>query len=325
MTNGPSDRSVSTGQGASTEQGSAVPPAARADVWTYRKILDWTQQRLKDCGAESPRVEAEVLLAHAAGCQRILLYTRLDEPTPEAVRGKMRDLVQRRVKFEPVAYLVGHREFFSLDFDVSRAVLVPRPETESLVMAALDRMPSERPGRVLEIGVGSGCVSVAIAHTRKNARIVAVDISQDALQVAQRNVAKHRLSDRIELRQGSCYEAVVGEMFDLIVSNPPYIRIDEMPGLQADVRLHEPELALVAGDDGLDVVRTLVAEGRNLLREGGSICLEIDPAQVPAVTALFQQHGWGEVVVMKDCNGDERVICAKRDAATNRSSNETVQ
>lgn len=287
--------------------------APRTDVWTYRQILDWTQQKLRDHGSESPRVEAEVLLAHAAKCQRILLYTRLDEATPDAVRKVMRDLVQRRMKSEPVAYLVGHREFFSLDFEVNSAVLVPRPETETLVMAALDRIAENVPARVFEVGVGSGCVSVAIAKSRPNAHVVAVDISGEALAVAKRNIERHGLSDRIELRQGSVFEAVVDDQFDIIVSNPPYIREDEMAGLDSDVRLHEPQAALVAGEDGLSVIRRLIAEGRGKLGPGGSIAIELDPQQVSATATLFHENGWASFAVQKDANDAERVVTALRD------------
>lgn len=281
------------------------------DVWTYRRILDWTQGKLREHGSDSPRVEAEVLLAHAAKCQRILLYTRLDEPTPEAVRAAMRDLVQRRMRAEPVAYLVGHREFFSLDFVVTPAVLVPRPETETLVMSALnwlDNHPDRT--RVLEVGVGSGCVSIAIAKNRPNVSITGVDISDDALAVARQNVDKHGLSDRIDLRSGPTFRAVAGEQFDVIVSNPPYIRLDEMPQLDADVRNHEPGIALAAGDDGLDVVRELMANGRQHLVPGGFMTLEIDPAQVAACRQLFDAAGWADFEVTKDANGDDRVVSA---------------
>lgn len=283
------------------------------DVWTYRRILDWTQQKLREHGSESPRVEAEVLLAHAAKCQRILLYTRLDEATPDNVRATMRDLVQRRMKSEPVAYLVGHREFFSLDFRVNSSVLVPRPETETLVMAALDRLADGQPKLVLEVGVGSGCVSIAIAKTRAQVRVTAVDVSTAAIEIAKENVSRHQLNERVRVLEGPCYSAVAGSKFDLIVSNPPYIRIDEMSTLQKDVRLHEPAQALVAGEDGLDVVRELVASGRDHLNPGGSICLEIDPAQMVATSNLFEAAHWGTIRILRDANGDERVICAARD------------
>lgn len=290
---------------------SQSPSAPAGDAWTYRKILDWTQAKLKERGVESPRVEAEILLAHAAGCQRILLYTRLDEPTPDAVRATMRDLVQRRMKSEPVAYLVGHREFFGLDFLVDRSVLVPRPETETLVMVGLQLLESlPESARVLEVGVGSGCVSVALAKQRPGISVTAVDVSADALVTADRNVEKHGLSGRIELREGETFAAVRGETFDLIVSNPPYIRTDEMAGLDADVRLHEPHGALEAGEDGLDVVRQLIAEGHQHLSQGGAMALEIDPAQMAATAELLAAAGWTGVKRTKDPNGNERVISA---------------
>lgn len=279
------------------------------DTWTYRRILDWTQQKLRETGSDSPRVEAEVLLAHAAGCQRIMLYTRLDDPTPDNVRAVMRELVQRRMKSEPVAYLVGHREFFGIDFFVTSDVLVPRPETETLVMNALDWLKAHPQRRdVLEIGVGSGCVSVTIAKQCDDASIVGVDVSSDALVVAQRNASRHGVEGRLTLLKGSCFQSVVGQRFDLIVSNPPYIRTDEMPGLDADVRMHEPRLALESGADGLDVVREIISQAPGYMTPAARLLMEIDPAQMRPVEKLLSDAGWTAITAQRDANGDERVI-----------------
>ena len=290
-----------------------APAPQAAPDWTYRRILDWTQDALRKHGSDSPRVEAEILLAHAADCQRILLYTRLDEPTPEAVRQTMRSLVQRRMKAEPVAYLVGRREFFSLDFAVSAATLIPRPETETLVMAGLDWL-AEHPGRraVLDVGTGTGCVAAAVAKECADAQVTAVDVSPEAAEVARGNVERLKLSDRVEVLKSDLFAAVAGRTFDLILSNPPYVRTGEIAGLDADVRAHEPHSALDGGADGLDVVRRLIAKGPAFLTPGGRMALEVDPSQIQSCRELFAASGWADVSVAKDANGDERVISATR-------------
>ena len=293
----------------------AAPPRPASNTdWTYRRILDWTQDALKKHGSDSPRVEAEVLLSHAAGCQRILLYTRLDDPTPEAVRTAMRGLVQRRIKAEPVAYLVGKREFFSLPFEVSKDTLIPRPETETLVMAALGWL-EEHPGRrrVAEVGTGSGCVAVALAKHCEDAVVSAVDVSPGATAVAAKNVETNGVSDRVSVVEGDLLGPLGRESFDVLVSNPPYVKSGEIAGLDADVRAHEPRLALDGGDDGLDVVRRLIDEGAAAVEAGGLLAVEVDPGQMAACRGLIDgSAAWGEFAVLKDANGAERVFTAVR-------------
>ena len=292
----------------------AASPTKPPTDWTYRRILDWTQDALKKHGSESPRVEAEVLLAHAADCQRILLYTRLDEPTPDAVRTAMRGLVQRRINAEPVAYLVGRREFFSLPFEVSRQTLIPRPETETLVMAALGWL-EEHPGRrqVLDVGTGSGCVAVAIARNCGDARITAIDVCEEAAAIARQNVTSNAVTDRVDVRVGDLTAPADGEAYDVLVSNPPYVRSDEIPTLQTDVRMHEPRLALDGGADGLDVVRRLVAEGAACVTAGGLLAIEVDPAQIEACRELIEtSEDWTDFAAVRDANGAERVVTAVR-------------
>ncbi|MCA9115838.1 MAG: peptide chain release factor N(5)-glutamine methyltransferase, partial [Planctomycetaceae bacterium] len=223
------------------------------ETWTVQRILDSTTDYLRTHGSESPRLEAEILLAHSRGCRRIELYTRYAEELTDTERTTMRELVRRRAKAEPVAYLVGHREFYALDFQVTTDVLVPRPETETLVLGLLDRADRKQPGRVLDLGTGSGCIAVTVAVNWPLAAVTAVDLSPAAAEVARRNAKQHKVEDRLEVLVGDLYEPLPAQSrFDFIASNPPYIRTDEMAGLPADVAGYEPHLALEGGTDGMD-------------------------------------------------------------------------
>lgn len=285
------------------------------EPWTVRRVLDWTIEHLRKHGSDSPRLEAEVLLAHARGCDRIHLYTRYEEPLAETERTTMRELVRRRAQHEPVAYLVGHREFFGLDFAVGPGVLVPRPETETLVLEILDHLREYTAPRVLDLCTGSGCIAIAIAKNASGASLVAVELDPTAGEYAARNVAGHELGDRIDLRLGDLDDPLeAGERFDAIVSNPPYVTTEEHATLDPDVRLHEPRTALVGGEDGLDVVRRIVSAGMARLEPNGLIALEIDPAQAGTVRELLEAVGFVDVRAVKDANGDLRVVRGRRPA-----------
>ena len=218
--------------------------------WTIGRLLTWTTDFLKKQGSESPRLDAEVLLAHARGSQRIQLYTAFDEVVDDAIRAKFRELVQKRGKGEPVAYLVGRKEFYSLPLRVTSDVLIPRPETEHVVIAVLDllkALPSRtEPWEVADVGTGSGAIAVSIAKHAPQARVTAVDISPAALAVAQDNAQSLDLTDRITFLRSDLLSAVPPETkFDIIVSNPPYILEAEWAQLEPGVRDFEPKLALV--------------------------------------------------------------------------------
>ncbi len=229
-------------------------------VWTVKAILESSAGFLRNKGSESPRLEAEILLAKALGCDRIQLYVKFAQPLTDDQRTAMRDLVRRRATAEPVAYLVGYREFFSKRFAVNRHVLIPRPATETLVLEALDALKPHDAPRVLDLCTGSGCVAVCVAAGHRGAEVLATDLSDDALAVAKENVQTHQAEDRVTLAGGDLFEALPtgAAPFDLILSNPPYVRDDEWDGLDADVRDHEPKLALLSGADGLDHVRRIV-------------------------------------------------------------------
>lgn len=284
-----------------------------ADSWPIRRLLQWTQQFLRDKGLESPRLEAEILLAHVLGCKRIDLYVRSEDVPTDAQRAAFKDLIKRRVEGCPVAYLVGRREFFQLDFEVSPAVLIPRPETEFLVMEALRLLKTANAPRVLDIGTGSGCIALSIAHRHQSAQVTAVDVSSDALAIAERNAKKHGLADRVRFLKSDLFDALAGEKFDLIASNPPYIAASEFAGLARDVRDFEPRLALDGGADGLAVYRRLIAQAPAYLGAGGYLLLEIGATQEEPVRQLLDATGsFSEVAVHSDGQKLPRVVQARQ-------------
>ena len=280
-------------------------------VWTVLDLLRWTTDHFASRGIDTPRLDAEVLLAYALECDRLRLYLEYEKPVEEPERARFRELVQRRADERiPVALLTGTREFWSLSFEVTPDVLVPRPETETLVTAALERLPdAEAELRVLDVGTGSGAVALALATERPKARVVATDLSAAALAVAGRNAERLGLADRVAFAQGDLFEPLAGERFDLVISNPPYIGRGEADSLAPELR-HEPESALYAGADGLEVLRRLVAEASEHLEAGGVLALEIDPRQAPALLQLCTDAGLRDVRVHRDLAGRERAVSA---------------
>lgn len=288
------------------------------EVWTVKKVLDWTIGHLKQHGCDSARLDAEILLAYSRNCQRIQLYTEYDAPMTPEERATMRDLVRRRATLEPVAYLVGFREFFGLDFEVEPGVLIPRPDTETLVMTALD-LVNERPSlAILDVCTGTACIPVAIAANCAAATLTAIELDNHVHGIAQRNIEKHKLADRITLLQGDLFSPLAGDaMFDVITANPPYVTDKEMNTLQPDVRLHEPELALRGGADGLDIVRRLIPEAAGHLTDGGALLLEIGEQQGDAVIELFAASNQYEPAeIVKDLEGRSRVVWARKKPAS---------
>jgi release factor glutamine methyltransferase len=280
-------------------------------VWTVLDLLRWTTDHFASRGIDTPRLDAEVLLAYALECDRLRLYLEYEKPVEEPERARFRALVQRRADERiPVALLTGTREFWSLSFEVTSDVLVPRPETETLVAAALERLPdAEAELRVLDVGTGSGAVALALASERPKARVVATDLSAAALAVAGRNAERFGLTDRVVFAEGDLFEPMAGERFDLVISNPPYIGRAEADSLAPELG-HEPESALYAGADGLDVLRRLVAEASEHLEAGGVLALEIDPRQAPALLQLCSDAGLRDARVHRDLAGRERAVSA---------------
>jgi release factor glutamine methyltransferase len=296
-----------------------MKPAAKAlgtQDWTIGRLLDWTGCHLAEKGSEFPRLDAEVLLAHALGCKRIDLYTRYDEAASEQGRAAYRDLIRQRVEGCPVAYLVGRKEFFSFTFEVGPDVLIPRPDTECLVVECL-RLAKEMPRpRIADIGTGSGAIAVAVAHQHPGATVTATDVSAEALAVAVRNAARNGVAGRVRFLQGDLFAALPpGARFDFILCNPPYISHDELARLPAGVRDYEPRQALDGGADGFAVFARLVDEARRWLEPGGFLLVEIGAPQEQAARRrleAFPEYELSKTIL--DGSGHPRVLRARRKA-----------
>jgi release factor glutamine methyltransferase len=293
------------------------PPAAASEAdrpWTVGRLLTWTTDWLGSRGSGSPRLDAEVLLASVRGCPRIALYTAFDELVADDQRGRFRELVRRRGAGEPVAYLVGEREFFSLPFTVSGAVLVPRPETEGLVVRVLDlcrASPQAAGSRIVDVGTGSGAIAVTLARHLPEARITATDLSPEALQVARGNAARHGVAERIEFVEADLLPE--SGAWDIVVSNPPYVREDEFDQLPPDVRLYEPRAALVAGPQGVEVIDRLAAAAADRLVAGGWLVVEMGPSVAAAAEQAVVRHPQLELQpTLKDLAGLPRILQARR-------------
>ncbi len=275
-------------------------------VWTPLELVRWTADYFRRSGIPSPRLDAELLLAHALARSRLDLYLEFERPVPAAERTRFRELVKRRAEERvPVAYLTGVREFWSLTFHVTPDVLIPRPETETLVRVAVELAPE----RIVEIGTGSGCVSAAIAKELPRAGILAVDSSCAALAVARENLEAHDLASRVELMHGDGLAGVDGS-FDAIISNPPYIPSGELAELPAEVR-HEPRVALDGGPDGLDFVRQFIDEAPDRLARPGWLALEVGCGQARSTEELLRTRGALRIGIHKDLLGIERVVAAQ--------------
>ena len=289
-------------------------PADAAAAWTVGRLLAWTTDWLASRGSESPRLDAEVLLAHVRGCPRIALYTAFDTPVADAERSRFRELVKRRGEGEPVAYLVGSKEFFSLPFAVNKGVLVPRPETEGLVVRTLDLCKALTAPRIIDVGTGSGAIAVTLAKHLPHAVVVATDISPEALAVARDNAARHGVAERIRFVECDLMAAAeAAGPWNVIVSNPPYVREDEFESLPRDVRLHEPRTALVSGPTGVEVVARLAAAAAESLAPGGWLLVEIGPAVAAAAEAVLDaQAGLVREPTLPDIAELPRIVQSRR-------------
>ncbi len=286
----------------------------RNEPWTVTRLLDWTRAYFEKHGVDSPRLCAEILLAHAMGCERIELYTRHDAvPAEEALR-TFRTAIAEAATGRPIAYLTGSKEFFSLSFEVTPDVLIPRPETEVLVERAIHlvRHAGGRIQSILDVGTGSGCIAISLAKHLADVLICASDISKAALEVARRNAERHGLLQRIEFRVSNLFAALEADRrFDMIVSNPPYVAESEAESLPANVRDFEPRVALFAGEDGLAVVRRLITEAPRHLSPGGHMLTEVAYDQSAAVRDLLDESVWSDIVTYRDMLQHERVVHAR--------------
>ncbi len=286
----------------------AAPP------WTILKTLQWTADFFGKHRIANPRSDAEILLAHTLACERIDLYLHHDQPLQEQELGRFKALIRRRVKREPVAYIIGAKEFWSLAFTVTPDVLIPRPETEELVEAALRYCAQNKEVRVLELGTGSGIISVALASDRAGWRFWATDISHKAIKIARVNARRHLDKDRIAFVVGHWFDAIAhGACFDLVISNPPYIVRSEIATLEPDVYRYEPALALDGGPDGLASEALIIKTASGYLRPGGNLLLEIGYDQGAAVEAIGKTCGdYDQIVIEKDHSGHDRVAIMRK-------------
>jgi release factor glutamine methyltransferase len=281
------------------------------EIWTPLKVLQWAVPFLAQKGLPHPRLDAELLVGHALGLERLKVYLQFDRPLNQAELAVIRDLLKRRALHEPVQYLTGRREFFGLSFRVGPGVLIPRPETEQLVelgIAHLEGMPPER-RLVLDLGTGSGCIALALAKNME-CRVWAVDLSAQALEIAGQNAAQLQLDGRIQWRLGHWFQALEPQdpsNFALILSNPPYVAPEEREELAREIRDFEPPQALYAENNGLRAYEELAAAMAGKLAPGGAVLLELHPNRLDNISALYEPLGW-EKTVHFDLQGHPRVL-----------------
>jgi len=274
-------------------------------------MLQAGEQALRKAGVASPRLDAELLLAAAAGMTRAELLAG-GNPDPQATR--FARLIERRAAREPIAYILRRKEFYSIDLEVGPAVLIPRPETETLVEVALEVLRESGGTLVIDVGTGSGAIGLAIAAKEPRAQVVATDLSADALAVARRNAERLGMAGRVETRHADFFSVLDGgsplRRFDLIVSNPPYIADSEISGLQPEVSRYEPRVALAGGPDGMDFYRVMAREAPAHLAVRGHLVVETGAGQAAAVAAIFRAAGFAAVSTRNDLAGIPRVVCA---------------
>lgn len=280
---------------------------AGGQVWTIGAMLKWSEQYFGSHGAETPRLDAEVLLSHLLGEKRIYLYVHFDQPLTADELAKYKEMVKRRTAGEPVAYICGEKEFMGLAFKVTPSVLVPQPDTETLVEAAIERLRGKQSPRVADICTGSGAIALALAHYLPEASVAATDISTEAVSIAKENAESLSLSERVQFFEGDLLAPLTGESFDAIVSNPPYIPSADIEGLPREVRA-EPKIALDGGADGLEFYHRLVGESAALLKNGGFLAVECGDTQAGSIAEMAATGGFGKTEIVCDLADKERVV-----------------
>ena len=285
-------------------------------IWHVLELLQWTTSYFKKHNIPNPRLDAEVLLGHLLKKSRLQLCLLFDMPIFQEDLTVLRELIKKRIARTPISYLTNHKEFMSLDFYVDERVLIPRPETEFIVETVLKSNDSN-PERILEIGTGSGAIAISLAVNMPECEIIATDICEKALGVAEKNRDSHECSDRIELIQGDLFEPIKRvnpKKFNWIVSNPPYISIDESKKLSKDIYDYEPHIALIAGNDGLSAIHRLVAEAPYFLLPKGKLIFEIGAKQAESVKAILdEQPAYKHFQLINDYAGIERVVVVSVD------------
>jgi release factor glutamine methyltransferase len=291
-----------------------------AVTWTIGELLQWTTDFFKRSGVDEPRLSSELLLAHALNCNRMALYTRYEQTPPSEQVAVFREMVKKRKDGTPVAYLIGQAWFFSLDFVVSSDVLIPRPDTETLVEQAIRLVrtgcDSASP-RILDLCTGSGCIGVALAKNITAAQVVAVDLSDKALAIARQNAQTHGVADRVLLVQGDLFEPIAALIppvrFGLVISNPPYIPSGQIARLMPEVHRHEPRLALDGGPDGMDFHRRIAAGAGEFLLPGGALMMETAFDQAANVEKIVAATEWYENIrTIRDAAGHQRCVLGQK-------------
>lgn len=286
-----------------------------SETWTIKKLLDWVSEYFTDKGIDSPRLSAELLLSHVLDTQRIMLYANFDKTVAPSHLDTLRPLVKRCGAHEPLAYLIGHTEFYSLRFVLTPDVLIPRPETEGLVEKAIDflRALDTPEPKVLDLCTGSGCIAGAIAKNVPSAKLTATDISKNAIRIAQKNFQSLGIGDRIETRTGDLFDAIEpGETFDLIVSNPPYVTDGEYENLDPNVKDYEPAQALKAGPEGLDLIEKIIQAAPASLAPKAALILEMGYRHGSNVQNLLQNANYTDIRIHKDHAGHDRIAFARK-------------
>lgn len=276
--------------------------------WTLLEVLNWTRQHFEQKALETPRLDAEVLLSEVLQLPRVMLYARFDQPMQEHELKKMREFVAKRASGIPVARLLGHREFWSLKLEVNEHVLIPRPDSELAIEVSLKRAPSGT-ARIVDVGTGSGALALALATEFSSAQVWALDCSESALSVAQRNAISHTLDGRVHCLKSDLLKQLPDEAqpIELLVANLPYIPSKQIPHLDIDVRAHDPLLALDGGEEGLDLIRELIQTATTHLQEASVIVLESGSEQVKAIQTLLERHGFVDVEIANDLAGLPRI------------------
>lgn len=290
-----------------------------SEIWNVQRLLEWTTTFLRGHGSASPRLEAEILLARALGLSRIELYTNFETVPDDEKKALFRGLVKRRGEGEPVAYLTGRKEFYSLEFNVSPDVLIPRPETEQLVLEGIEFLRARQksgqtaPPRIVDLGTGSGAIAVALAKNLPTAQVTAVDISPKALAAAEKNAEKQGVADRITFIESDLFAKIpAGEKFDLLVSNPPYVSRAEYDALAPMVRNYEPKTALLAGEIGTEIIERILALAPNFAVPGAKLLVELSPMIADAVEKSAEASGkFTEITVLKDFAGLRRTLSTR--------------
>lgn len=307
-------------------------PQTTKQTWTTRDLLSWMTKAFEDKDLDSPRRMAEMLMAHTLGTERLKLYMDPDRPATPIEREALRDLVRRALDHEPVQYLVGEESFFGMRFKVDPRVLIPRPSTQTIIEEVLQHAranPDARTNRASDAGegiliadvcTGSGCLAAALAKHLPGARVIASDLSDDALSCAKDNIEAHKLSDRVELLHGDLLEPIKNHpaggrrgALRYFVSNPPYIPDHEWDAVEPNVKDHEPTMALRAGADGLDLIRPILTDAPDLIAEGGLLCIELASSHTSEVLEIARADDRLERArIVKDSDELDRVLVAVR-------------